>query len=207
MKTLMNSEEYSVFSPLLKHTVDVENFLYYRWMQKILELFLKAELLDEITYKRYWAIANSYYEGGFKRILKYEIDRYRQGKTKTIDIAYSNAFNSLRDILEHKIPKLLLLFESIIILVTRKKGFNFDSFSLSSVRRYYETGVKSLLGEALIEYGFPTDAIRRLEDNHKTIIGISALEAKSYCREHYKEIMKLLDEYEQQLFIKIMKTL
>jgi superfamily II DNA/RNA helicase len=207
LRTLMDSKEYSVFYPLMTHTIDVENFLKYSWTKKILNAFYKAELLDELTFEKYWAIALSYYKGGFKSILKFEIDRVREGKTKTIDIAYSNAFKSLRDILEHKIPKLLLLFESVIVLAARYKGDDVESFSLSSVRRYYETGVKSLLGEALIEYGFPTDAIRRLEDNHKTIIGISALEAKSYCREHYKEIMKLLDEYERQLFIKIMKTL
>ena len=79
-------------------------------------------------------------------------------------------------------------------------------FSLSRVRRYYETGVKSLLGEALIEYGFPTDAIRRIEEKHGKIKSMTATDAKDYCRIHFREIESLLDAYERSLFIKAMRT-
>lgn len=74
------------------------------------------------------------------------------------------------------------------------------------MRRYYKTGVKSLLGEALIEYGFPTDAIRRIEEKHNSILSLDIQEAKNYCRIHFRQISILLDEYEKQLFIKAMST-
>ena len=89
---------------------------------------------------------------------------------------------------------------------TNEKGLSTETFSLSRVRRYYETGVKSLLGEALIEYGFPTDAIRRIEENHKKIKSMTASEAKEYCRLHFREVQLLLDTYERSLFIKAMRT-
>ena len=123
-----------------------------------------------------------------------------------MDDAYSHAFNSRRDILEHKIPKILSLFESVITFIANKKNVNVENFSLSKVCRYYETGVKTLLGEALIEYGFPTDAIRRIEERHRAISNMSVAEAKKYCRENYQAIHTLLDEYENSLFIKAMKT-
>lgn len=81
-----------------------------------------------------------------------------------------------------------------------------ETFSLSRVRRYYETGVKSLLGEALIEYGFPTDAIRRIEEAHSKIKSMPVMDAKDYCRHHFREIQSLLDTYEWELFIKAMRT-
>ena len=90
--------------------------------------------------------------------------------------------------------------------VAQEKGEYPDNFSLSRVRRYYETGVKSLLGEALIEYGFPTDAIRRIEERHSSILSLDIQEAKDYCRKHFASISVLLDEYEKQLFIRAMKT-
>lgn len=65
---------------------------------------------------------------------------------------------------------------------------------------------KSLLGEALIEYGFPTDAIRRIEENHKKIKSMTVSEAKEYCRLHFREVQLLLDTYERSLFIKAMRT-
>ena len=206
-EALMENEEFSKYMKWIAYSVDVENFLQFRWISKILDTYYKAGLIDEHTKKRFSAIANNYYSGGFKAILKYEIDMYRTGKRKTMDDAYSHAFNSRRDILEHKIPKILSLFESVIIFVANKKNVNTENFSLSKVCRYYETGVKTLLGEALIEYGFPTDAIRRIEDRHRALSDMSVAESKQYCREHYQAIQTLLDDYENSLFIKAMRTL
>lgn len=203
---LMKKDEFSIFEKWIAHTVDVENFLSYRWITKILSAFCASGLIDERTKNKFSAIANNYYNGGFKELLKYEIGQYRKGKYKSIDRAYSEAFKSLKDILEHKIPKILSLFESAIVFVAQKKNISVDTFSLSRVCRYYETGVKTLLGEALIEYGFPTDAVRRLEDAHTELKNMTVVEAKSYCRVHFHEIRSLMDAYENTLFIRAMKT-
>ncbi len=205
-RVLLESAEFSKYANWITYSVDVENFLHFRWISKILDTYCNAGLIDERTKKQFSAIANNYYSGGFKAILEYEIDMYRKGKRKTMDDAYSHAFNSRRDILEHKIPKILSLFESVITFIANKKNVNVENFSLSKVCRYYETGVKTLLGEALIEYGFPTDAIRRIEERHRAISNMSVAEAKKYCRENYQAIHTLLDEYENSLFIKAMKT-
>ena len=207
LQKLFEVEEYKKYRTFITHAVDVDNFLFYRWITKLLTTFYQAGLIDLNTKRKYSAVANSYYEKGFKGILGYEIDKYRKGKTKTIDIAYNEAFKSLRGILEHQIPKMLSLFESIVTYVAEQKGDDVSEFSLSRVRRFYETGVKSLIGEALIEYGFPTDAVRRLEENHKTICRMDVNAAKEYCRKNYRSIVSLFDEYENQLFVKAMQTL
>jgi len=206
LQKLMEPNEFLKYRPLLFHPVIVENFLQYGWLHKILTTFYMAGLIDERTQKKFSAVAISYYKNGFKGILEYEIKLYKAKKLKSADKAYSNAFKSLRDILEHKIPKILSLFESIVVYVAQQKGGCPDTFSLSRVRRYYETGVKSLLGEALTEYGFPTDAIRRIEEKHSSILSLDIQEAKDYCRKHFNQISILLDEYEKQLFIKAMNT-
>ena len=204
--TLLDNEEFKKYSKWITYTVDVEYFLQYHWISKILETFSSAGLIDKNTKNKFSAIANNYYTDGFKAILKFEIDSYKKGKHTSIDEAYSCAFNSRRDILEHKIPKILSLFESIIVFVAQRKGINVDSFSLAKVRRYYETGVKTALGEALIEYGFPTDTVRRIEESHKRLSTLSLAEAKEYCRQNYSQIKLLLDKYEIALFTKAMKT-
>ena len=129
---LMTDSEFSKYSPLLTHTVDVEGFLHYRWINKILNTFYNASLIDEITCKKFSAIANNYYEGGFKALLGYEVGKYRRGYYKSMDRAYSEAFKSLKDVLEHKIPKILSLFESIVVFVAKQEGIGVETFSLSS---------------------------------------------------------------------------
>lgn len=203
---LMNDDEYEVFKPLATHSIDVENFLKYAWTKKILNLFCKAGLIDERTSKKYSAVSYSYYTEGFKGILGYEISLYNKGKISSIDKAYTEAFKSLRGTLEHRIPKILSLFESIFVFASQLKGDNLSSFSLSRVCRYYETGVKSTLGESLAEYGFPTDAIRVLEENYTELFHLGLSEAKQYCRDHYGAIKLLFDAYENELFIKAMKS-
>lgn len=207
LQKLMDDRIYRIFQPLITHTVDVENFLKYRWITKLINVFHSAGLIDEITKKKYSAVANNYYEKGFKGILGYEIGQYQKGKIKTVDKAYNEAFNCLRGILEHKIPKMLSLFDSIISYVAGQKGDDTSAFTLSRVRRYYETGVKSLIGEALIEYGFPTDAVRRIEEKHSTLCHLEVNAAKDYCGSHYKAIAALLDSYEVKLLSKALKTL
>ena len=205
--TLQKDEEFDKYIRWISYPVDVDNFLHYNWIAKILNTFHMAKLIDENTKKRYAAIAHDYHTGGFKEILKYEIGEYRKGKRKTIDDAYARAFNARKDILEHKIPKMLSLFESIIVFVAQSHGISMDGFSLSRVRRYYETGVKTPLGEALMEYGFPVDAIRNLEDNFDQLRNLDLTESKTFCRQHYKEIISVFDSYEIDLFIRAMNSI
>lgn len=122
LQKLMEPDEYSKYRPLLFHPVIVENFLQYGWLNKILVTFFVAGLIDERTQKKFSAVAISYYKKGFKGILEYEINLYKTKKLKSADKAYSNAFKSLRDILEHKIPKILSLFESIVVYVAQQQG-------------------------------------------------------------------------------------
>ncbi len=207
LQKLVENDEYKVFQRFITQAISVDDFLKYAWIKKILEVFYRANLIDDWTQKRYTAIALNYYKNGFRGILEYEINRVKEGKTKTVDKAYSAAFESLRSVLEHRIPKILSLFESIVTYAALIKGDDTSLFSLSQVRRYYETGVKSAFGEALIEYGFPTDAIRRIEDKHYDLIHMEFKEAKDYCRKHFHDIFSLLDQFEIKLFKSAMNTI
>ena len=206
LQKLLEKNEYEKFSLFFKKTVTLDEFLQYAWIKKILETFNAAGLIDDRTAKRFIAIAYNYYKKGFKGILEYEIGKVRSEKKGTIDKAYSAAFKSLRGTLEHSIPKIVSLFESILSYVAAQNGDDTSTFNLSHVRRYYETGVRSLIGEALIEYGFPTDAIRRIEDQHHSLYRLEIIPAKNYCRNHFREISSLLDPYEIQLFINAMNS-
>lgn len=191
-------------------------FTQYHALNTVIDIFEKAQLLDENTSKRYRAISNTYCNEGFRGILKYEIDNTRKKKydkygnlikPKTIDKAYMDAFKTQKEIIEHKIPKLLTLFESIYSCAASKKGIDLSKFSMSRVTRFYETGVKSLFGEALVEYGFPVDAIKRIEDNNEIILSFDSEKAKKYVLNHWQRVRSVLDDYEQMLLEKAMKSL
>ena len=67
--------------------------------------------------------------------------------------------------------------------------------------------MKSAIGEALIEFGFPTDAVRRIEEKHISLCRLAVSEGESYCRANYHAITPLLDPYENRLFVSAMNSI
>ena len=184
-------------------------FTTYHAMNTVLDIFEESGLLDSIIVRRYKAVSNTYCNEGFHGLLRYEIDNARGDKVKhkRIDKAYMDAFKTQKDIIEHKIPKILALFETIFSYASLLRRKTLDNFSLSKVSRFYETGVKSYIGEQLIEFGFPVDAIKRIEDNNLRLLSMDASASQKYILEHLEDIKQLLDSYERGLLDKALKSI
>ena len=206
---LNNKGQFDQYVPLIRNSDLCDNFLKYNYINKILQTFSNAGLIDDPLARRFMGICWGYYTNGFIGILRFEIQKVgkQNSRVNTIDQAYSNAFKTLRDVIEHKIPKILSLFESIFSFVASKKGYDMTEFSFSKVKRYYETGVRSPLGEHLAEYGFPSDTIRLLEKNHPELLSLTTLQAKEFYNLHKVNINNKLDPYEQLLFTNSMETI
>lgn len=217
LKFLLNND--SLYNKFYYHTnfPDIlTQFTTYHAMSTVLDIFEQSGLLEKNIVSRYRGISNTYCSEGFRGLLKYEIDNARKEKydeygnkvkSKSIDRAYMDAFKTQKEIVEHKIPKMLTLFETIFIYASSLKGRNLNNFSLSKVTRFFETGVKSYFGEQLVEFGFPVDAIKRIEDNNKRLVSMNADLSKKYISEHLFEIVKVLDEYEKELFSRALKSI
>lgn len=199
-KELMKTETFKAIKDIVKNT-DCESFLKYNWLRKILEVFVSADLIAEPVKIRFIGAAYGYYKNGFRSVLEYEFKQIGKGKykPKNIDQAYSNAFKTLKDTIEHKIPKTLSLFEAVFIYAADQKGVRAPSFNLSKVKRFYETGVRSVLGEELIEKGFPIDTIRDIETQFPKLMVMQIKDSMDYCLEHREKISKILDSYEKKL--------
>ena len=153
---LNNNILYNKFYRYLSYPDILMQFTTYHAMNTVLDIFEKSGLLDATIVRRYKAVSNTYCNEGFHGLLRYEIDNARGDKVKhkRIDKAYMDAFKTQKDIIEHKIPKILALFETIFSYASLLRRKTLDNFSLSKVSRFYETGVKSYIGEQLIEFGF-----------------------------------------------------
>lgn len=207
---LDDSNSFNGFYKIIGFGDILTSFTDYNALGNILRIFMSASLIDDYTYKKYNAVGLSYCKKGFRGILEYEIGNARNPKAKnkvTIDQAYSNAFVTLKETVEHKIPQLLSLFESIFICAAKMKKKTVSGFSLSRVVRYYETGVKSYFGEQLIEFGFPLDAIRKIENDNSSLMLLNSQESKMYFHTHQTKILSLLDEYEKGLIYRAIDSI
>ena len=206
---LNNNILYNKFYRYLSYPYILMQFTTYHAMNTVLDIFEKSGLLDATIVRRYKAVSNTYCNEGFHGLLRYEIDNARGDKVKhkRIDKAYMDAFKTQKDIIEHKIPKILALFETIFSYASLLRRKTLDNFSLSKVSRFYETGVKSYIGEQLIEFGFPVDAIKRIEDNNLRLLSMDASASQKYILEHLEDIKQLLDSYERGLLDKALKSI
>ena len=144
---LNNNILYNKFYRYLSYPDILMQFTTYHAMNTVLDIFEKSGLLDATIVRRYKAVSNTYCNEGFHGLLRYEIDNARGDKVKhkRIDKAYMDAFKTQKDIIEHKIPKILALFETIFSYASLLRRKTLDNFSLSKVSRFYETGVKSYI--------------------------------------------------------------
>lgn len=65
--------------------------------------------------------------------------------------------------------------------------------------------IKSALGENLIEFGFPIDAIRRLEKHYPPLLTSQLPEAIEYSNKNMDRMKLYLDTYETKLFSKFLE--
>lgn len=217
LKFLLNNDTlYNKFYNYTTFPDILTQFTTYHAMSTVLVVFEQSGLLEENIVSRYKGISNTYCGEGFRGLLKYEIDNARKEKydkygnkvkNKSIDRAYMEAFKTQKEIIEHKIPKMLTLFETIFLYASSLKGKELNNFSLSKVTRFFETGVKSYFGEQLVEFGFPVDAIKRIEDSNAKLVSMNADLSKKYIKEHLIEIKKVLDAYEKELLDRALKSI
>jgi len=207
---LKNQDIFNKFAPLIGNHDLTNNFLKFNYLGKVLDSFEQAGLIDDNTKKRYAVIGKSYREKGFSGILAYEVNYARNPTARrriTIDRAYTNAFKTLKDVIEHKIPKAISLFECIFVYAAEKKGYSMTGFSLSKATRFYETGVRSSFGEELIEFGFPTDTVRKIEGKYPQLLSLDISQAKNFYLVHKDAIYSLLDNYEKRLIASAVESM
>lgn len=213
-RLLSEADDFQSFCVQLSFPNLFIQFVKWNAMNVVLKIYQSAGLLDEWTVKKYTAVSSNYNKDGFKGILAYELDRLRdttkqKGRydPKTVDQAYASAFRTQKEIIEHKFPQLLTLFESIFTCAAQKRNYNIEGFSLARVIRYYETGVRSYFGEQLVEFGFPTDTIRVIEKAHPDLVTANAEMTKKYIERYNTGIISLLDGFEQGIYLEALKSL
>ena len=207
---IMQTNVFRKFVGLIGNTSNIHYFLTNKVINVILETFEETQILDTNKAKVYYSVVSTYSQNGTIGILQYHIGKLQENNSmfeEKIDSAYIKAFEQIRNIVEYEIPKLLCLFESLFQQAGKLLGYNMDDFNLSSVIRFFELGITTELGLFLVEFGFPTDTIRALENKYPSIGKMGALEAATFLSNNQRAMYSVMDAYEQELFKRAMQVL
>lgn len=207
---IMQTNVFQKFVGLIGNSSNIHYFLTNKVINVILETFEETQILDTNKAKVYYSVVSTYSQNGTIGILQYHIGKLQENNSmfeEKIDSAYIKAFEQIRNIVEYEIPKLLCLFESLFQQAGKLLGYNMDDFNLSSVIRFFELGITTELGLFLVEFGFPTDTIRALENKYPSIGKMGALEAATFLSNNQRAMYSVMDAYEQELFKRAMQVL
>ena len=207
---VMQTNVFRKFVGLIGNSSNIRYFLTNKVINVILETFEETQILDTNKAKVYYSVVSTYSQNGTIGILQYHIGKLQENNSmfeEKIDSAYIKAFEQIRNIVEYEIPKLLCLFESLFQQAGKLLGYNMDDFNLSSVIRFFELGITTELGLFLVEFGFPTDTIRALENKYPSIGKMGALEAATFMSNNQRAMYSVMDAYEQELFKRAMQVL
>lgn len=207
---VMQTNVFRKFVGLIGNSSNIRYFLTNKVINVILETFEETQILDTNKAKVYYSVVSTYSHNGTIGILQYHIGKLQENNSmfeEKIDSAYIKAFEQIRNIVEYEIPKLLCLFESLFQQAGKLLGYNMDDFNLSSVIRFFELGITTELGLFLVEFGFPTDTIRALENKYPSIGKMGALEAATFLSNNQRAMYSVMDAYEQELFKRAMQVL
>ena len=207
---VMQTNVFRKFVGLIGNSSNIRYFLTNKVINVILETFEETQILDTNKAKVYYSVVSTYSKNGTIGILQYHIGKLQENNSmfeEKIDSAYIKAFEQIRNIVEYEIPKLLCLFESLFQQAGKLLGYNMDDFNLSSVIRFFELGITTELGLFLVEFGFPTDTIRALENKYPSIGKMGALEAATFLSNNQRAMYSVMDAYEQELFKRAMQVL
>ena len=67
------------------------------------------------------------------------------------------------------------MFEALFQQAGVLLEYNMDDFNMSTIIRFFELGITTELGLFLVEFGFPTDTIRALENKYQTLGRLGAV--------------------------------
>lgn len=146
-------------------TASIEKFLTDGYFDRILKIWaevgeIKQTQVDAI---KYFSIkyANESYQG----VLKYQFARNpTRDVHKFVNDSYRKVFKNVKDTIEYQLPRIISLFESLII-----RAFEIESIhtqrgiDLSSIIRFFEIGASTPLGVDMAEKGVPIVTVKKID--------------------------------------------
>ena len=207
---IMQRNVFQKFTGLIGNTSNIAYFLKNRIINAILETFEAVQILDVNKAKVYYAVISTYSQNGTIGVLKYHVDKVQEKNSSAeekMDTAYIKTFEQIRNIVEYEVPKLLCLFEALFQQAGVLLGYNMDDFNMSTIIRFFELGITTELGLFLVEFGFPTDTIRVLENKYPAIGRMGAVEAATFLGRNPRMLYNVMDSYEQELYKKAIQVL
>ncbi len=145
--------------------ITIEKFLKEGYFEKILEIWAEVGEIKktQINAIKYFSI--KYAERSYQGVLEYQFNKYfNQDIHQFVNNSYQQVFKNVKDTIEYQLPRIITLFESLIIRAFEIKNFSpVKPVDLSNIIRFFEIGATTPLGIDMIEKGVPVIIVKKIE--------------------------------------------
>ncbi len=188
-------------------TASVYDFVNGSYFETILQIWADIGEIkpSQISAIKWFSI--NYAQKSYKGVLDYQFKKYlEQGgdEHKFVNETYRTVFRNVKDTIEYQLPRIISVFESLIIRAFEIKKISLSKpIDLSNIIRFFEIGATSPLGIDMLEKAIPIVTVRKIENLR--FISTELDEQRKEFASKYMRIDNRFDEYEKYYLIDYLK--
>ena len=184
----------------------IEDFIYRDYFETILNIWSEIGEIKPTQVKAIKSFSINYAKNSYRGVLEYGFSQYdsQTDEHKFANETYRKVFRNVKDTIEYQLPRIISLFESLIIRAFEIKSIQLSKpIDLSSIIRFFEIGATSPLGIDMVEKAIPIVTVKKIDQ-----IRFYETELEGQRKDFikiYNFISSKFDEYEKHYLIEYIK--
>lgn len=178
--------------------VSVYDFVNGICFETILQIWSEVGEIKPIQIDAIKWFSIKYAQKSYQGVLDYQFKKYssEDDEHKFVNETYRRVFRNVKDTIEYQLPRIISLFESLIIRAFDIKKIHLSKpIDLSNIIRFFEIGATTPLGIDMVEKSIPIVTVRKIDK-----LRFNSSELDGQQREFatiFKTIAGRFDDYEK----------
>ena len=169
------------------------------YFEIILDIWAEIGEIKSTQVKAIKSFSINYAKNSYKGVLEYGFKNYtiKKDEHTFVNETYRTVFCNVKDTIEYQLPRIISLFEALIIRAFEIKNVRLSKpIDLSNIIRFFEIGATSPLGIDMVEKAIPVVTVKKI-DEHKFDTTDLCGQRKEFAK-IFNGIATHFDEYEKQ---------
>lgn len=184
----------------------IEDFIYRDYFEAVLNIWAEIGEIKPTQVKAIKSFSINYAKNSYRGVLEYGFSQYdsQTDEHKFANETYRKVFRNVKDTIEYQLPRIISLFESLIIRAFEIKKIHLvKPLDMSNIIRFFEIGAISPLGIDMAEKAIPIITVKKID---RIKFYETELEGQ---RKEFTKIFNLaaskFDEYEKHYLMEYIK--
>lgn len=185
----------------IEHFVGIESASIYQFLndgyfENILQIWADIGEIKPTQINAIKWFSINYAQKSYQGVLDYRFKKYltqENDEHKFVNDTYRKVFRDVKDMVEYQLPRIISLFESLIIRAFEIKKIQLDKLmDLSNIIRFFEIGATTPLGIDMVEKSIPIVTVKKIDN-----LRFNTVELEGQRKEFEKLFMQIANQFDQ----------